>query len=112
MKIHPRLATAALALLAVGSAAFARGSSHSGESATVSRDPVIASLQQQVSAQPEKACLRNELGIALARRAYFKEAEEAFRASLESSEDPVVYNNLGSLYLTLDKPSDATSASK
>lgn len=70
----------------------------------------VAELEARVSSNPGDACLRNELGIALARGAFFDEATDAFRASLDIHEDPVVYNNLGSLYLRTGRRSKAMSA--
>ena len=98
----------ALLLLAVTPGA-ALGSGDKKTDTTAQHDPVIASLEQRIAQEPESPCLHNELGVALARRSYFREAEGAFKDSLRLQPDAIVHNNLGSLYLTLSKPGTAAS---
>ena len=111
MKVPFHIALAGITLFAAATSAWSRGSSESKRlSSMLSRDPVISSLNQQIAADPNNACLSNELGLALSRRAYFREAEQAYQASLKLAEDPLVYNNLGSLYLTIGRLSAAAAS--
>ncbi len=103
---------AAAALLCTVSLAAAADSVQVSRETTLSRDPEIAALRARADAAPADPCVRNELGVALAKRSYYAEAEDALRSSLELSPDAVVWFNLGSVQLLTKDYGDAKSSFK
>jgi tetratricopeptide (TPR) repeat protein len=109
-----RTRTTAFLLAAAGSfaactAVFASSVADS-RSASLALDKEIGTLRAEAAAAPGDPCPLNELGVALARRAYYDEAVDAFERSLDLRPDPIVWNNLGSVHLTRGRLGPAGSA--
>ena len=76
----------------------------------LAHDAALAALHADVQRNPADPCAWNEAGKALARRALFVEAEEAFERSVALKDDPIVWNNLGALHLSRGRYGPARSA--
>jgi tetratricopeptide (TPR) repeat protein len=109
MRIVHRLIPLAC-LLACAAAPVLAESGQTPLDQVLAQDAALAPLRAVVEAEPGKACAWNEIGKSLARRAFFEEAQEAFERSVQLADDPVAWNNLGSLHLTRGQYGAARSA--